>query len=126
MNKKLISLKRRYKKMDERERRLIKTFTSLLLFNILLIPIAWASIISILWLLILLECEIMRMKERRVTKYIWYYKGRFRQMSLDFNRSIELENTGTNSAEEFVGVAESPSKTFPRVNEFETGASYRR
>lgn len=27
---------------------------------------------------------------------------------------------------EIVGVAESPSKTFPRVNEFETGASYRR
>ncbi len=26
---------------------------------------------------------------------------------------------------EIVGVAESPSKTFPRVNEFETGASYR-
>lgn len=30
------------------------------------------------------------------------------------------------SVDEFVGVAESPSKTFPRVNEFETGASYRR
>lgn len=30
------------------------------------------------------------------------------------------------SMEEFVGVAESPLKTFPRVNEFETGASYRR
>ena len=28
--------------------------------------------------------------------------------------------------EEVVGVAESPLKTFPRVNEFETGASYRR
>lgn len=27
---------------------------------------------------------------------------------------------------EIVGVAESPSKTFPRVNEFEAGASYRR
>ena len=27
---------------------------------------------------------------------------------------------------EIVGVAESPSKTFPRVNEFEVGASYRR
>lgn len=27
---------------------------------------------------------------------------------------------------EIVGVAESPLKTFPRVNEFETGASYRR
>ena len=27
---------------------------------------------------------------------------------------------------EIVGIAESPSKTFPRVNEFETGASYRR
>ena len=30
------------------------------------------------------------------------------------------------SMEGFVGVAESPSKTFPRVNEFEVGASYRR
>lgn len=30
------------------------------------------------------------------------------------------------SMEEFVGVAESPLKTFPRVNEFEVGASYRR
>ena len=28
--------------------------------------------------------------------------------------------------EDFVGVAETPSKTFPRVNEFEAGASYRR
>lgn len=28
--------------------------------------------------------------------------------------------------EEFVGVAESLLKTFTRVNEFETGASYRR
>ena len=28
--------------------------------------------------------------------------------------------------EDIVGVAESPLKTFPRVNEFETGASYRR
>ena len=27
---------------------------------------------------------------------------------------------------EFVGVAESPLKTFPRVNEFEVGSSYRR
>ena len=27
---------------------------------------------------------------------------------------------------EIVGVAESPLKTFPRVNEFEVGASYRR
>lgn len=27
---------------------------------------------------------------------------------------------------EIVGIAESPSKTFPRVNEFEIGASYRR
>lgn len=27
--------------------------------------------------------------------------------------------------EETIDVAESPSKTFPRVNEFETGASYR-
>ena len=27
--------------------------------------------------------------------------------------------------EEFVGVAESPLKTFPRVNEFECGGSYR-
>lgn len=27
--------------------------------------------------------------------------------------------------EEFVGVAESPSKTFPRVNEFDCGGSYR-
>ena len=30
------------------------------------------------------------------------------------------------SMEEFVGVAESPLKTFPRVNVFETGTSYRR
>lgn len=30
------------------------------------------------------------------------------------------------SMEEFVGVAESPSKTFSRVNQFEVGASYRR
>lgn len=28
--------------------------------------------------------------------------------------------------EEFVDVVESPLKTFPRVNEFETGVSYRR
>lgn len=27
---------------------------------------------------------------------------------------------------EIVGITESPSKTFPRVNEFEVGASYRR
>ena len=27
--------------------------------------------------------------------------------------------------EEFVGVAESPLKTFPRVNDFECGSSYR-
>lgn len=86
MKKKLISLKRRYKKMDERERRLIKSLTSLLLFNILLIPIAWTSTITLLWLLVLLGFEIKRMEERRVTKYIWYYKGRFRQISLDFNK----------------------------------------
>lgn len=30
------------------------------------------------------------------------------------------------SMEEFIGVVESPSKTFPRINEFETGESYRR
>lgn len=30
------------------------------------------------------------------------------------------------SMEEFVGVAESPLKTFPRVNQFEVGVSYRR
>jgi hypothetical protein len=122
MNKKLISLKRRYKKMDERERRLIKSLTSLLLFNILLIPIAWASIISLLWLLALLGIEIMRMEERRVTKYIWYYKGRFRQKSLDSNKLDCIKHRN----EEFVGVAESPSITFSRVNEFEAGASYRR
>lgn len=27
---------------------------------------------------------------------------------------------------EIVGIAESPTKTFPRINEFEVGASYRR
>jgi hypothetical protein len=32
---------------------------------------------------------------------------------------VELEK------EEFVGVAESPLKTFPRVNDFECGGSYR-
>lgn len=30
------------------------------------------------------------------------------------------------SVEEFVGISQSPLKTFPRVNEFEVGASYRR
>jgi hypothetical protein len=30
------------------------------------------------------------------------------------------------SVEEFVGVLQSPSKTFPKVNQFEIGASYRR
>ncbi len=32
---------------------------------------------------------------------------------------------GEDNREEFVGVAESPLKTFPRVNEFECGGSYR-
>lgn len=91
--------------MDERERRLIKSLTSLLLFNILLIPIAWASIISLLWLLALLGIEIMRMEER-----------------LDSNKLDCIKHRN----EEFVGVAESPSITFSRVNEFEAGASYRR
>lgn len=36
-------------------------------------------------------------------------------------REIELKLVNEN-----VGVAESPLKTFPRINEFEVGASYRR
>ena len=39
----------------------------------------------------------------------------------DRDAITELEST-----QEFVGVLQSPLKTFPRVNQFETGASYRR
>lgn len=123
MNKKLISLKRRFKKMNKNDRKLIISLTSLFLFNILLLPFAWISISSLLWLFILIGNEIKRMKNERMIKYVWYYKGRFRQELLDFNK---LDCILTHRNEEFVGVAESPSKTFPRVNEFETGASYRR
>ena len=39
--------------------------------------------------------------------------------------SIEPQQVELALVNEIVGVAESPSKTFPRVNEFEVGASYR-
>lgn len=53
--------------------------------------------------------------------------------SLFLSQNILPEVTFENSPQEvklklvseIVGVAESPSKTFPRVNDFEVGASYR-
>ena len=42
------------------------------------------------------------------------------------NDFVEQEQSEVDlEKEEFVGVAESPSKTFPRVNDFECGGSYR-
>lgn len=45
---------------------------------------------------------------------------------LDFVISLQQEQPEVDlEKEEFVGVAESPLKTFPRVNDFECGGSYR-
>ena len=38
---------------------------------------------------------------------------------------IQTESQCGEDNMEYIGVKESPLKTFPRVNEFETGASYR-
>lgn len=53
---------------------------------------------------------------------IWINKDLFPEVTFE-NSPVEVE---LKLCSEIVGVAEPPSKTFPRVNEFETGASYRR
>ena len=68
--------------------------------------------------------------ERRCV-FFWIQFG-YTSIMLDENMFPEV--TWENSPQEvelklvneIVGVAESPLKTFPRVNEFEVGASYRR
>lgn len=54
--------------------------------------------------------------------YIVLERSEFPEVTFE-NSQQEVEIKLVN---EIVGVAESPSKTFPRVNVFETGASYRR
>ena len=63
-----------------------------------------------------------------------FFACQFGYSSMQLDGNLFSEVTWDNSPQEvelklvneIVGVAESPSKTFPRVNEFETGASYRR
>ena len=72
--------------------------------------------------------------EEPMLYYNEYYEGPYKSQRIDLDGNLFPEITFENSPQEvelklvneIVGVAESPLKTFPRVNEFEVGASYRR
>lgn len=65
-----------------------------------------------------------------IDKVRWRYKyadTNKEELCKMFNYDADKDTIGESKpVGEFVGVAESPTKTFPRVNEFEVGASYRR
>jgi hypothetical protein len=58
------------------------------------------------------------------------YYGNSISIDNDLFPEVTFENSPREAeiklVDEIVGVAESPLKTFPRINEFEVGASYRR
>lgn len=69
--------------------------------------------------------------EREPIREIDYFYSSYVSIKIDNNlfSEVTFENSPKQVElkliEENVAVAESPLKTFPRVNEFETGASYR-
>lgn len=63
-------------------------------------------------------------------EYNWNYGGFIGYLDSSTFPEVTFENSPQEVelklVSEIIGVAESPLKTFPRVNEFEVGASYRR
>lgn len=67
---------------------------------------------------------------KHIDKLNRMYYWNFISIDNDLFQEVTFENSPREAeiklVDEIVGVAESPLKTFPRINEFEVGAGYRR
>jgi hypothetical protein len=89
MKKKWIALKRRWKKLSPFDRRFYRVQAIVIAFNLLTLPFTWTAICSLLWVGLLTYVYSMELRSRRVEQYIYYYKGRWRQLGLDNKECLE-------------------------------------
>ena len=83
MKKKLKNLKRRWRKIEKGDRIFYRGQAIIIAFNLLILPFAWTAIFTLFWVGLLTYFYSMELRRRRVERYIYYFKGRWRQIDLD-------------------------------------------
>lgn len=83
MNKKLKNLKRRWRKIGKGDRIFYRGQAIVIAFNLLILPFTWTAIASLFWVGLLVFVYSMELARRRVVQYLYYHKGRWRQIDLD-------------------------------------------
>lgn len=83
MNKKLKNLKRRWRKIEKGDRIFYRGQAIIIAFNLLILPFAWTAIFTLFWVGLLTYFYSMELRRRRAEQYIYYFKGRWRQIDLD-------------------------------------------
>lgn len=83
MKKKLKNLKRRWRKIGKGDRIFYRGQAIIIAFNLLILPFAWTAILTLFWVGLLTYFYSMELRRRRVERYIYYFKGRWRQIDLD-------------------------------------------
>lgn len=83
MKKKLKNLKRRWRKIEKGDRMFYRGQAIIIAFNLLILPFAWTAILTLFWVGLLTYFYSMELRRRRVERYIYYFKGRWRQIDLD-------------------------------------------
>lgn len=83
MKKKLKNLKRRWRKIEKGDRIFYRGQAIIIAFNLLILPFAWTAILTLFWVGLLTYFYSMELRRRRVERYIYYFKGRWRQIDLD-------------------------------------------
>lgn len=83
MNKKLKNIKRRWRKIKKGDRMFYRGQAIVIAFNLLILPFTWTAIFTLVWLGLLTFVYSTELARRRVEQYIYYHKGRWRQIDLD-------------------------------------------
>lgn len=83
MKKKLKNLKRRWRKIEKGDRIFYRGQAIIIAFNLLILPFTWTAILTLFWVGLLTYFYSMELRRRRVERYIYYFKGRWRQIDLD-------------------------------------------
>ena len=83
MKKKWINLKRRWRKIGKGDRIFYRGQAIVIAFNLLILLFTWTAVFSLFWVGLLAYVYSMELARRRVCQWIYYYKGRWRQIDLD-------------------------------------------
>lgn len=92
MNKKLKSLKRRWRKIGKVDRIFYRGQAIVFAFNLLILPFTWTAIAQLFWVGLLVFVYSMELARRRVERAFYYFKGRRRQATLDDRYVMEAAN----------------------------------